>query len=179
MSHIAATFLLYFDDLRAFWMLERLLGQPTIHGIFLPGLRQALLLMHLQDLMMQRLWPKLFKHLDAHGITSTMYGPRWYCTLFCGHVLEHATLLRVLDVLFLHGPDSVLYISLALLHYFKKKLMVSSFEDALHLLNNSLVIQDNDVLISYLTKLLEPKRRAKTDAWIQEWTLDWEAEHPL
>lgn len=46
-----------------------------------------------------------------------MYGTRWYCTLYSGHVLPHHTLLRVWDILFLKGPETLVYIALSLLYY--------------------------------------------------------------
>jgi len=51
------------------------------------------------------------------NVLSNAYATRWYITLFAGNVVPHHTVLRIWDLMMLHGFDVLYFVAIAVLQY--------------------------------------------------------------
>jgi len=116
LSHIAAYFLLFYNDEEAFWILCALVDivlPPDYFTQSLLGLRADAMLLKL--LVYQRM-PKLHAHFAALGLDVYSVGIKWLMTLYflC---LSKECVARMLDVLFVEGSNILVSMGLAFFHH--------------------------------------------------------------
>lgn len=101
MASLAATLLCYFDEERAFVMLVRMWQLRGLETLFKPGFEGLISALHtLEHEWLNR--TEVAKKLSDLGVSSTVYGTRWYLTLF-NLSIPFAAQLRVWDVFMLLG----------------------------------------------------------------------------
>ncbi|WVQ81932.1 hypothetical protein IAT38_004059 [Cryptococcus sp. DSM 104549] len=171
MGPIAATLLCYFDPERAYALLVRLHDVYGMHDIFEPGFPGLLEAFYVQERLMEWMMPDLYQSFQRNMISSSAWGTKWYITLFVNTV-PFSQQLRLWDVLWLEGRDTMIITSLAILWAFRDLLSApnASFESILSLLSSYFVAEDDDVLVAWIQKVLgNPAVRRKMDGWREEW----------
>ncbi|KAI8364134.1 rab-GTPase-TBC domain-containing protein, partial [Radiomyces spectabilis] len=93
-----------------------------LHNLFIPGFPALMESFYIQERLIQRYLPKLFRHLNDIGLCSEMYSTRWYITLFTGGVVHYHTLLRIWDIYALCGYDILHFVAVVLLMTFQGKI---------------------------------------------------------
>ncbi|CAD6503365.1 BgTH12-03031 [Blumeria graminis f. sp. triticale] len=161
MASLAATLLCYYDEERAFIMLVRLWTLRGMDKLYEPGFGGLI------DALEQfrKEWisdPAITKKFEELNVETTVYGTRWYLTIF-HHSIPFAAQLRVWDVFMLlgdseptHNPertniDSGLSIihatSAALIDANRETLLESDFENSMKLLTSWIPIKDEEILM--------------------------------
>ena len=164
MASLAATFLCYFDEERAFVMMVRLWQLRGLEQLFQSGFGG--LMKALEEF--EKDWLKqgdVAQKLEQLGITSTAYGTRWYLTLF-NMSMPFPAQLRVWDVFMLLGDgassknesnddggfggadlDVLHATSAALIDATREIVLDSDFENAMKVLTSFVPIKDVDLLM--------------------------------
>ncbi|CAG8554283.1 34460_t:CDS:2 [Gigaspora margarita] len=114
---------------------------------------------YVQEKLLLKYAPKIASQFNKIELTTTAYATRWYITLFTSDVVPHHTVLRIWDLLMLHGFDILYFVAVALLKYHKATLITSSFEHTMIMLSTTLVIKDDDRLIKKVKNMFELKGR--------------------
>jgi len=137
MSSSAAMFVNYLLEEEAFWVLLQVLENPKYGrfcGVFEPGFPLLFQFMFMHEHFCQKLCPKLMRHFSNLNIISTMYGTRWFTTVFSGFPPD--LVLRVWDI-FLHEGVKILFrMAIALLRHKEAQLLHMDFENAVMTLQN-------------------------------------------
>ena len=122
MSHVAAFFLLFYPEERAFWMLcsliDIILPQDYYANSLLGARADAQLV---KILVFQRL-SRLHNHLNKHNMDVSIVALRWLMPLYLTTLPLHVC-IRLFDILMLEGANWLISIALALLHIHQKKLL--------------------------------------------------------
>ncbi|KAK8854863.1 hypothetical protein IAR55_003602 [Kwoniella newhampshirensis] len=171
MGPIAATLLCYFDPERAYTLLIRLHDVYGMHDIFEPGFPGLLEAFYVQERLMEWLMPDLYQAFQRNMISSSAWGTKWYITLFVNTV-PFSQQLRLWDAMWLDGRDVMIMTSVAILWSFRDLLSAknATFESILSLLSSYFVAEDEDVLMTWIRKMVnQPGLRAKMDSWREEW----------
>ncbi|WWC71665.1 uncharacterized protein I206_105623 [Kwoniella pini CBS 10737] len=173
MGPIAATLLCYFDPERAYTLLVRLHDDYGMHEIFEPGFPGLLETFYVQERLMEWLIPDLYQSFQRNMISSSSWGTKWYITLFV-NTIPFSQQLRLWDSLWLDGRDVMIITSLAILWSFKDILSSpkANFESILSTLSSYFVIEDEDILMNWIKKLINQiEIRKKMDEWRKEWKI--------
>ncbi|WVN90220.1 uncharacterized protein L203_105456 [Cryptococcus depauperatus CBS 7841] len=171
MGPIAATLLCYFDPERAYTLMVRLHDVYGMHEIFEPGFPGLLEAFYVQERLMEWTMPDLYRTFQRNMISSSAWGTKWYITLFV-NTFPFSQQLRIWDVLWMEGRDTIIITSIAILWAFRSILSSSSasFESILSLLSSYFVAQDEDALMRWVRKVLSIRGiRTKMDSWRAEW----------
>ncbi|CAG8521058.1 7723_t:CDS:2 [Paraglomus brasilianum] len=147
MAAVCAILLMYYPEETAFIMLIKLFNRYNLHHLFVPGFPALLESFYVQEQLMNTYIPKIFAHFVNLNVLSNAYATRWYITLFAGNVVPHHTVLRIWDLMMLHGFDVLYFVAIAVLQYHQATLLASDFENVMRLLSNSLDVKDDDKLI--------------------------------
>ncbi|KAI9315977.1 rab-GTPase-TBC domain-containing protein [Dichotomocladium elegans] len=147
MTNIVAMLLLYFEAERAFTALVHMFRRGTLHDLYIPGFPALMESFYIQEKLMERYIPKLYRHFQAIGLASATYATRWYMTLFSGDILRHQTLLRIWDVYFLVGYDVFFFVAITLLKIHN--------ENCLGVLAPTVLVPDDDKFMKAVKKLYE------------------------
>ncbi|CAG8453051.1 1120_t:CDS:2 [Scutellospora calospora] len=159
MTNIVTILLMYYTEECAFIMLTKLFTRCNLHNLFIPGFPALLESFYVQEKLLIKYAPKISSQFNKLQLSSTAYATRWYITLFTSDVVPHHTVLRIWDLLMLHGFDILYFVAVALLKYHKATLITSSFEHAMIMLSTTLVIMDDDKLIKKVNKMFNLKDR--------------------
>eukprot|EP00004_Rigifila_ramosa_P006575 TRINITY_DN1740_c0_g1_i2.p1 TRINITY_DN1740_c0_g1~~TRINITY_DN1740_c0_g1_i2.p1 ORF type:complete len:170 (-),score=34.57 TRINITY_DN1740_c0_g1_i2:30-539(-) len=128
MNCIVGTLLPYFTDEQAFWITVQILKDPRMRGLFVRSMPALTELSQRFEAALQARLPELFKHFQREGVAVVIYLPAWLHSLF-SLVLPLPALLRVWDVFFFDGVDSLLKVGLALLTLLASDLERLSLEE--------------------------------------------------
>lgn len=159
MTNIVTILLMYYTEECAFIMLTKLFTKCNLHNLFIPGFPALLESFYVQEKLLLKYAPKIASQFNKIELTTTAYATRWYITLFTSDVVPHHTVLRIWDLLMLHGFDILYFVAVALLKYHKATLITSSFEHTMIMLSTTLVIKDDDRLIKKVKDMFELKGR--------------------
>ena len=152
MCHIAAFFLLFYPEQRAFWLLcalvDIILPQDYYTNSLLGARADSQLL---KILVFQRL-PKLHQHLSKHGLDVSIVALRWLMPLFLTTLPLHVC-IRLFDIVMLEGSTFLLSVALALFQLHSKKL---------------LSIADSAALFEYVNGIGQDEKTLDSEAVIKE-----------
>ena len=151
MSHVAAFYLLFYPEERAFWMLcsliDIILPQDYYTNSLLGARADAQLV---KILVFQRL-PRLHSHLNKHSMDVSIVALRWLMPLYLTTLPLHVC-IRLFDILMLEGANWLISIALALLHIHQKKLLAihdsAELFDCIDKIGSDEKTLDPDTLIS-------------------------------
>ena len=148
---LTAFFLLFMDELHAFWTLDILLSdslpnillgstvgqmyqQPyKLHDMYSDGVPKLLVHLQVLDALLESyIDPKLAAHFLLHGVRSHMWAFDWFSSLFASSFPLEIT-VRVMDVFLFKGSWEVCYRTAlaAVLNDRKEILKCKSFEEAM------------------------------------------------
>ncbi|CAG8658289.1 23804_t:CDS:2, partial [Gigaspora rosea] len=159
MTNIVTILLMYYTEECALIMLTKLFTKCNLHNLFIPGFPALLESFYVQEKLLLKYAPKIASQFNKIELSTTAYATRWYITLFTSDVVPHHTVLRIWDLLMLHGFDILYFVAVALLKYHKATLITSSFEHTMIMLSTTLVIKDDDRLIKKVKNMFELKGR--------------------
>ncbi|KAG8219387.1 RabGAP/TBC [Butyriboletus roseoflavus] len=171
MGPIAATLLCYFEPEKVYAALTRLHGPYAMHMVFSPGFPGLLESIYVQERIVQLEMPDVYAAFKRHMISTTMYGTKWYITLFANSV-PFQTQLRIWDAFLLDGQDVFVAVAVAIVWTYRDHITSNSanFETVLSLLSSFFIPEDDDVLLSWIEQFLaDRKLRARMDSWRQGW----------
>ncbi|CAG8542709.1 14847_t:CDS:10 [Cetraspora pellucida] len=175
MTNIVTILLMYYTEESAFIMLTKLFTKCNLHNLFIPGFPALLESFYVQEKLLLKYAPKIASQFNKIQLSTTAYATRWYITLFTSDVVPHHTVLRIWDLLMLHGFDILYFVAVALLKYHKATLTTSSFEHTMIMLSTTLVITDDDRLIKKVKKMFDLKgRKALIDTLKAEYRSQFE-----
>jgi len=133
MGFIVAVLLIFMSAEETFWSLAALV-ECVLPAAYLSksllGLRAEI--GTFEDMLAETL-PRLFSHLQAHGIYVQFFATRWFLSLFTTS-LPIETVLRVWDVLACEGIKVVHRIGIALLRLSEAELLTATDQSAMLLL---------------------------------------------
>ncbi|KAF7732155.1 hypothetical protein EC973_006410 [Apophysomyces ossiformis] len=155
MTNVAAMLLMYCEEEKAFLILVHMFLRDQLHNLFVPGFPALMESFYIQDTLVQRYLPKLFRHLTEIGLTSDVYATRWYITLFTGGVIQYHTLLRIWDIYFLCGFDIFYFVSVVLLKSYQEQLLRGDLETCMSVLGGTMSVPDDDKFIKAVRRLYE------------------------
>jgi hypothetical protein len=123
MNIVAATLLLYMSEEEAFWLLcricEEIIPEHYTKGLQLMG---SLVEQSIFTELVVLYFPTVKDHLEEIGTPVDMLTLPWFMTFFIGYIPWKAA-LRVLDLVFIFGPDILFLIGLAVLEHTKDKIL--------------------------------------------------------
>ncbi|KAG9007843.1 hypothetical protein FRB93_007234 [Tulasnella sp. JGI-2019a] len=171
MGPIAATLLCYLEPDRTYAALVRLHDCYDMHSIFSPGFPGLLESIYVQERLTETLMPDVFTAFKNHMISSTSYATKWYITLFA-NTFPFQTQLRLWDAFILEGRDAIVVIALAIIWVLREHLASAqaTFETILSLLSSFYVAEQEDALLSWISRALGDK---KLRASMVKWRVDW------
>ena len=171
MGPIAATLLSYLPPSLSYTALVRLHTSYNMHTIFSPGFPGLLEAIYVQEQITKMYMPDVYEAFKKHMISSTSYATKWYITLFAG-VVPWQVMLRLWDVFWLEGSDVFIGLAVGVLWAYRDQITSpqANFETVLSLLSSFFVPEDEDVLLSWLEKMLgDAKLRNNMKTWRMQW----------
>ena len=151
MSGSAAMLIVYMTEEDAFWVLERVLDSPKygyFGGIFEPGFPLLMRFLYYHEHFMSKYCPKVQKHFETLGMTSSIYGTKWYQTVYAHFPTE--LVLRIWDIFLSEGTKILFRLAIYLLKRKQKELLARDFEGVAMLLQDlhkEVWLQDTDAVI--------------------------------
>ncbi|XP_029344086.1 USP6 N-terminal-like protein isoform X1 [Acyrthosiphon pisum] len=135
MSQIAALLLMYLSEDEAFWALSNLISNSKyyMHGFFIPGFPKLIRFQDHHDKIMNKLLPKLKKHLDKNGVETGLYTLKWFFQCFLDRIPFKLT-LRVWDTFLLEGDKILSAMAYCLLKLHRHQLYALGMDDILNFL---------------------------------------------
>ena len=128
-----------FDEVETFYIFKNILKDTK--GYFENGFPLLKKNIYLFDLYFQKLYPKLYNHFQKYEIIYDFWIGKWFQTLFTLQFpLEE--LSCIWDILLAKGFDYIIYISLAIIDIFEKKL---------------LNLQDTSEILDFFENVINPK----------------------
>lgn len=157
MGFIVGLFLMYVSEEEAFWMLERVMrgekyNMYALYAIGFPLLHQWF---YQLEQLVAKMQPRLFDHLQMHGITPTLYATQWFFTIFANN-MPFELVLRIWDIFLNEGPKVAFRFSLSFLNHFAPAVVAEDFEGSITVLkdmHNDPYCQDADQVVADAMKL--------------------------
>ena len=112
-------------------MLERVLGSPRYQhfgGLYEPGFPLLFRFLFYHERFLERFHPRLLNHFTTIGLVSSIYGTKWFSTVYGQFPLE--LLLRLWDIFLNEGVKILFRFALYLLGKKEKLLLKCDFEGA-------------------------------------------------
>jgi Rab-GTPase-TBC domain len=151
MSTVAAFFLLYFDEERAFRHLRTLFRSQELDRLYAHHFPKLFETFFIHEHLLSVYYPKLLEHLEYFQIGTSIYATRWYLTLFLG--LPYMVAARVWDLFLFFGFDILLHAGITLLSYFSDKILKShDFEKIMEILSRC---EEQDINPDKFIKILK------------------------
>ncbi|CAH7669700.1 rab-GTPase-TBC domain-domain-containing protein [Phakopsora pachyrhizi] len=157
MGPIAATLLSYFDAEMAFVCMARIHDAYGYHSIFSPGFPGLLECFYIQERLIEFLMPAVHQTFKEQMISTSAYATKWYITMFA-NTISYESQLRLWDVFFLKGIDSLILGSVSIIYNLRFRLgrrRMIDFEQILSCLGGRLEIEDSDRMIKSIKKLFK------------------------
>ncbi|KAL9955236.1 hypothetical protein ACROYT_G036529 [Oculina patagonica] len=115
MSYIAGMFLMNMEEEESFWCLVSMFERPKyLAGYFNDSLGKIQRHAAVFERLMRQRRAKLYKHLEAQGVSPLMYLTPWFMALFTSLPCWDAV-LTIWDLLLLEGMSVIFQVALALL----------------------------------------------------------------
>lgn len=121
----------------SFGLLIRLMKSYGLRELFLPDMPGLMLLLYQFDRLFEENSPQLYNHLTRQGVRSSMYATQWFLTFFA-YRFPLAFVLRIFDIVFVEGIESVLRIAVNLMLKNSEQLLQLKFDKLLDFLKNEL-----------------------------------------
>ncbi|KAI9249642.1 rab-GTPase-TBC domain-containing protein [Sporodiniella umbellata] len=137
LGFIVGPLLLNMPEEEAFCVLIKLMNSYGLRSHFTPEMEGLQLRLYQFDMLVKEHVPRVSRHFEQQGISSTMYASQWFMTLFAYKFPMHLV-FRVYDVLLTEGLGSVFQFALALLKRNEGQLLGLEFERLLDFLKNGL-----------------------------------------
>ncbi|XP_062973147.1 USP6 N-terminal-like protein [Elgaria multicarinata webbii] len=167
MSQIAAILLMYLNEEDAFWALAQLLTNQrhAMHGFFIPGFPKLQRFQAHHEAILNKLFPKLKKHMDKEQMSTGIYTTKWFLQCFIDRTPFTLT-LRLWDIYILEGERVLTAMAYTILKLHKKRLLKMTLEDLREFLQEktaaSLQFED-DIVIEQLQASMAELRKMKFD----------------
>ncbi|XP_013916348.1 PREDICTED: USP6 N-terminal-like protein [Thamnophis sirtalis] len=167
MSQIAAILLMYLNEEDAFWALAQLLTNQrhAMHGFFIPGFPKLQRFQAHHEAILNKLFPKLKKHLDKEQMLTGIYTTKWFLQCFIDRTPFTLT-LRLWDIYILEGERVLTAMAYTILKLHKKRLLKMSLEDLREFLQEKIAASlqfEDDAVIEHLQASMAELRKMKLD----------------
>ncbi|KAM9373064.1 uncharacterized protein LRP34_007500 [Phaethornis superciliosus] len=167
MSQIAAILLMYLNEEDAFWALAQLLTDQrhAMHGFFVAGFPKLQRFQAHHEKILNKLFPKLKKHMDKEQMTTGIYTTKWFLQCFIDRTPFTLT-LRLWDIYILEGERVLTAMSYTILKLHKKRLLKMTLEDLREFLQEKIATSlqyEDDAIIEQLQVSMSELRRMKID----------------
>ncbi|NXU11624.1 US6NL protein, partial [Pardalotus punctatus] len=195
MSQIAAILLMYLNEEDAFWALAQLLTNQrhAMHGFFIPGFPKLQRFQAHHEQILNKLFPKLKKHMDKEQMTTGIYTTKWFLQCFIDRVrmlwgffaalllciiipfvylfvcFQHFSFtltLRLWDIYILEGERVLTAMAYTILKLHKKRLLKMTLEDLREFLQEKIAASlqyEDDAVIEQLQVSMTELRKMKFD----------------
>ncbi|KAK9410136.1 USP6 N-terminal-like [Crotalus adamanteus] len=167
MSQIAAILLMYLNEEDAFWALAQLLTNQrhAMHGFFIPGFPKLQRFQAHHEAILNKLFPKLKKHLDKEQMLTGIYTTKWFLQCFIDRTPFTLT-LRLWDIYILEGERVLTAMAYTILKLHKKRLLKMTLEDLREFLQEKIAASlqfEDDTVIEHLQASMAELRKMKFD----------------
>ncbi|KAG8125645.1 hypothetical protein E2320_020754 [Naja naja] len=167
MSQIAAILLMYLNEEDAFWALAQLLTNQrhAMHGFFIPGFPKLQRFQAHHEAILNKLFPKLKKHLDKEQMLTGIYTTKWFLQCFIDRTPFTLT-LRLWDIYILEGERVLTAMAYTILKLHKKRLLKMNLEDLREFLQEKIAASlqfEDDTVIEHLQASMAELRKMKFD----------------
>ncbi|KAJ7344310.1 hypothetical protein JRQ81_000260 [Phrynocephalus forsythii] len=167
MSQIAAILLMYLNEEDAFWALAQLLTNQrhAMHGFFIPGFPKLQRFQAHHEAILNKLFPKLKKHMDKEQMSTGIYTTKWFLQCFIDRTPFTLT-LRLWDIYILEGERVLTAMAYTILKLHKKRLLKMSLEDLREFLQEKIaasLLFEDDIVIEQLQASMAELRKMKCD----------------
>ncbi|NXL80227.1 US6NL protein, partial [Leptocoma aspasia] len=167
MSQIAAILLMYLNEEDAFWALAQLLTNQrhAMHGFFIPGFPKLQRFQAHHEQILNKLFPKLKKHMDKEQMTTGIYTTKWFLQCFIDRTPFTLT-LRLWDIYILEGERVLTAMAYTILKLHKKRLLKMTLEDLREFLQEKIAASlqyEDDAVIEQLQVSMTELRKMKFD----------------
>ncbi|NXY32292.1 US6NL protein, partial [Pomatorhinus ruficollis] len=167
MSQIAAILLMYLNEEDAFWALAQLLTNQrhAMHGFFIPGFPKLQRFQAHHEQILNKLFPKLKKHMDKEQMTTGVYTTKWFLQCFIDRTPFTLT-LRLWDIYILEGERVLTAMAYTILKLHKKRLLKMTLEDLREFLQEKIAASlqyEDDAVIEQLQVSMTELRKMKFD----------------
>ncbi|AAS53213.2 AFL161Cp [Eremothecium gossypii ATCC 10895] len=138
MAFVTAPLLInVWEEADAFGLLIKLMKNYGLREFFLPDMPGLQLKLYEFDRLLEENSPQLYNHLIRLGIRSSMYATQWFLTLFA-YKFPLGFVLRILDVIFVEGIESLLKFAVILMLKNESVLVQLKFDKLLDFLKDGL-----------------------------------------
>jgi USP6 N-terminal-like protein len=193
MGPIAATLLCYFSPSHVYATLSRLHSHPfyALHTVFAPGFPGLLEAIYVQERIIEKMMPDVYRSFQKHLISTTSYATKWYITLFANTVPFQCQ-MRLWDAFLLDGKDVFIAVAVGIIWAYRGRCWLvtlilylvltlcspkdqitsaeANFETILSLLSSVFVPETEDPFLLWIDKALDDKTlRASMVRWREEW----------
>ncbi|NXB32020.1 US6NL protein, partial [Eulacestoma nigropectus] len=167
MSQIAAILLMYLNEEDAFWALAQLLTDQrhAMHGFFIPGFPKLQRFQAHHEQILNKMFPKLKKHMDKEQMTTGIYTTKWFLQCFIDRTPFTLT-LRLWDIYILEGERVLTAMAYTILKLHKKRLLKMTLEDLREFLQEKIAASlqyEDDAVIEQLQVSMTELRKMKFD----------------
>ncbi|KAM4779029.1 uncharacterized protein ACIQIH_008845 isoform 2-T4 [Cyanocitta cristata] len=167
MSQIAAILLMYLNEEDAFWALAQLLTNQrhAMHGFFIPGFPKLQRFQAHHEQILNKMFPKLKKHMDKEQMTTGIYTTKWFLQCFIDRTPFTLT-LRLWDIYILEGERVLTAMAYTILKLHKKRLLKMTLEDLREFLQEKIAASlqyEDDAVIEQLQVSMTELRKMKFD----------------
>ncbi|XP_053141537.1 ubiquitin carboxyl-terminal hydrolase 6-like [Hemicordylus capensis] len=167
MSQIAAILLMYLNEEDAFWALAQLLTNQrhAMHGFFIPGFPKLQRFQAHHEAILNKLFPKLKKHMDKEQMSTGIYTTKWFLQCFIDRTPFTLT-LRLWDIYILEGERVLTAMAYTILKLHKKHLLKMTLEDLREFLQEKIAASlqfEDDIVIEQLQASMAELRKMKFD----------------
>lgn len=124
-------------EAEAFGLLVGLMKNYSLRTFFSPELPGLMLMLYQFDRILEETVPQVHSHLSRAGIKSSMYASQWFLTFFA-YKFPLEFVLRIFDVVFVAGIESIMKFGVNLILKNGNKVMELQFDELLNFLKDGL-----------------------------------------
>ncbi|XP_057564241.1 USP6 N-terminal-like protein [Hippopotamus amphibius kiboko] len=164
MNQIVGILLMFLGEEDAFWALVRLMTdkEHAMHGFFIPGFPKLLRFQAHHERILDRMLPKLKRHLDEELMSPGIYTPKWFLQCFIDRT-PFALTLKLWDAYIMEGERVLTAMAYTVLKLHKKRLLQLPLEGLQEFLQDTLSrawdLEDQKVLRELQASMAELRRR--------------------
>jgi len=153
---------MYMGEEDAFWMLHALLrgAKFNLHGLYSPGFPLLHQFFYQLEYLIQKDYPRVYKHMKALEISPVLYAPQWFITLFA-YSFPMETLLRIWDVILHEGLKTVFKMSMWVIKHVEKELYKMDFMEMVRCLKDVFdreIVRNPDYMVREVLKVKISKK---------------------
>jgi len=136
MSAIVGLLCFHMEEEDAFWTIVQLSDNYGLSEVWKPGLPGLIKCFYVLEKLEEQFMPKLYGHLQAQQLWTSMYATTWFVTVFLYNVpFTHA--MRIWDIFLYEGFSFLYALGLAFLGIFEEEMLSMEFEELVCLLQIS------------------------------------------